>query len=156
MMLTIIDIKNPRAIEPDLSAIKVSVRFEGEVLWSPFVARPTDQYGRGAEIFKRAVAGEFGEIVPYMPPHTVLAPAPASVTRAQGKAALIRAGKWNMVLAYVASIKSPTERALAEVAMNDTTEWLRTSPFLNAAADAIGLSQAQLDDLFREAAAIAL
>ncbi len=81
---------------------------------------------------------------------------PKSVTRAQGKAALIRAGKWNMVLAYVASIKSPTERALADVALNDTTEWLRTSPFLNAAANAIGLSQEQLDDLFREAAAIAL
>ena len=83
-------------------------------------------------------------------------PGPQSVTRAQGKAALIRAGKWNMVLAYVASIKSPTERALAEVALNDTTEWLRTSPFLNAAADALGLTSAQLDDLFREAAAIAL
>lgn len=81
---------------------------------------------------------------------------PFSVTRAQGKAALIQAGLWGSVLDYVDSIDDPTERALADVALNDTTEWLRTSPFLAAAADAIGLTPAQLDDLFRDAAAIAL
>lgn len=73
---------------------------------------------------------------------------PAVVSRAQGKAALIQAGLWDQVLAYVESIADPTEKALADVALNDTTEWRRDSAFLNAAAAAIGLTPAQLDGLF--------
>lgn len=81
---------------------------------------------------------------------------PQVVTRAQGKAALIGAGLWSQVLAYVDSIADPTQKALAEVALNDTTEWRRESPFLNAAAAALGLTDQQLDDLFVTAAAIVL
>lgn len=83
-------------------------------------------------------------------------PVPQSVSRAQGKAALIQAGLWSAVVAYVDAMTDPTEKALAEVALNDTTEWLRTSPFLNAAATALGLTETQLDDLFRMAATIQL
>lgn len=81
---------------------------------------------------------------------------PQSVSRAQGKAALIMAGKWDAVLQYVAGITGPAEKALAEVALNDTMEWRRDSPFLNTAAAAVGLTSAQLDDLFVTASAIAL
>lgn len=73
---------------------------------------------------------------------------PPSITKAQGKAALIQAGLWSDVLAYVASIVDPTDRALAEVALNDTNDWRRDSPFLNESAQAMGLTQPQLDDLF--------
>lgn len=75
-------------------------------------------------------------------------PVPKSVTRAQGKAALITAGLWSGVLAFVAAIPDPTERALAEVALYDTQEWRRESPFFNAAATALGLTGEQLDGLF--------
>lgn len=92
----------------------------------------------------------------FSPPEPAPVPVPVSVTRAQGKAALIQAGLWPSVLEYVGGIADPTERALAEVALNDTSEWLRTSPFLAAVSAHIGLTSAQLDDLFREAAAIAL
>lgn len=78
------------------------------------------------------------------------------VSRAQGKAALIRSGLWQGVLDYVDSIPDATEKALAEVALNDTTHWQRTSPFLNAAAEALGLTQEQLDDLFVTASGIEL
>lgn len=83
-------------------------------------------------------------------------PVPQSVSRAQGKAALIQAGLWSAVVAYVDAMTDPTEKALAEVALNDTTEWLRTSPFLNQAAITLGLTETQLDDLFRTAATIQL
>src|SRR5690554_5684635 len=46
---------------------------------------------------------------------------PDQVTRAQGKAALIQAGLWQAVLDYVDGIADPTEKALALVALNDTT-----------------------------------
>ena len=83
-------------------------------------------------------------------------PVPESVTRAQGKAALITAGLWPGVLAFVAAIPDPIERALAEVALNDTQQWHRSSPFFNAAADALGLTGEQLDALFLAASKIEL
>lgn len=83
-------------------------------------------------------------------------PVPESVTRAQGKAALITAGLWPGVLDFVAAIPDPTERALAEVALHDTQEWRRSSPFFNAAATALGLTGEQLDNLFLAAAQIEL
>lgn len=81
---------------------------------------------------------------------------PMLVSRAQGKAALIQSGLWPQVLSYVESITDPTAKALAEVALNDTTEWRRDSPFLTEAATAIGLTQADLDQLFISAAEIQL
>jgi hypothetical protein len=81
---------------------------------------------------------------------------PTVVTRAQGKAALIQAGLWDDVLAYVDAIEDTTQQALARVALDDTTEWRRDSPFLATAAAALGLTDQQLDDLFVAAAAIVL
>ena len=83
-------------------------------------------------------------------------PVPEGVTRAQGKAALITAGLWPGVIAFVAAIPDPTERALAEVALHDTQQWHRSSPFFNAAATALGLTGEQLDNLFLAAAKIEL
>lgn len=84
------------------------------------------------------------------------ADAPKSVTRAQGKAALIQAGYWQGVLAFVASIEDETQRALAEVALHDKLEWQRSSPFLNAAAAGMGITAEQLDALFVAAREIQL
>ena len=81
---------------------------------------------------------------------------PTVVTRAQGKAALIQAGLWDDVLAYVDGITDTAQQALARVALDDTTEWRRDSPFLATAAAALGLTDQQLDDLFVAAAAIVL
>lgn len=81
---------------------------------------------------------------------------PAQVTRAQGKAALVQAGHWPAVLDYVAKISDPTDRLLAEIALNDTVYWRRESPFLKECAKAIGLSEDELDDLFTLAASIEL
>lgn len=79
---------------------------------------------------------------------------PQVVSKAQGKAVLISAGLWPAVLAYVAAIADPTDKALAEVALHDTQEWRRDSLFLNSAASALGLTNANLDQLFIDAAGI--
>lgn len=89
---------------------------------------------------------------PPPPPPTV----PEHVARAQGKAALIGAGLWAGVEAFVAAIIDPTERALAEVALHDTQQWQRNSPFLNAAKKGLGLTDEQLDELFVAASKIEL
>jgi hypothetical protein len=92
----------------------------------------------------------------YVPPPPPVPVVPRQITRAQGKAALIVRGLWAGVLAYVAAISDPTQKALAEVALNDTLTWDRSSPFLVAAAEGLGLSSAELDALFVQASEIAL
>ena len=81
---------------------------------------------------------------------------PQQVARAQGKAALIGAGMWPSVLAFVAAIEDDTQRLLAEVALHDTQHWQRNSQFLSSAKTALGLDDAQLDALFVAAAQIEL
>ena len=82
--------------------------------------------------------------------------APQSVSRAQGKLALIQAGLWPAANAFVEGITDPAQKAYAEVALNDTQEWRRDSPFLASAAAALGLSEAQLDTLFITAGGLQL
>lgn len=83
-------------------------------------------------------------------------PAPASISRAQGKTALILAGLWPSVLAAVAAIEDATQKQLAEVALHDAGTWERTSPTLNALAYGLGMDDAQLDALFTDAAGVVL
>lgn len=89
----------------------------------------------------------------YVPPASDV---PQTVSRAQGKAALIQAGKWDDVTAFIDGISDPEQKALADVALNDAQDWRRDSPFLNQAATAIGLTGTDLDALFTTAAAIVL
>lgn len=89
-------------------------------------------------------------------PEPPAAPVPDAITRAQGKAALIHADLMPAVLAFIASIADPKDRAMAEVTMNDADVWRRDNAFLNAAGSALGLTSAQIDDLFRQAATIEL
>ena len=81
---------------------------------------------------------------------------PQSVSRAQGKLALIQAGLWPAAIAFVDGITDPAQKAYAEVALNDTQEWRRDSPFLASAAAALDLSEEQLDTLFITAEGIQL
>lgn len=81
---------------------------------------------------------------------------PEQISSAQGIAALIEAGLWDDVTGFVAGIEDPTERALAEVALNRTQYWSRSSPFLNTAAAALGLPPEMLDALFVRGAEILL
>jgi len=97
--------------------------------------------------------GDHWEVEQAQPP---VMPVPQTVSRAQGKAALIQSGLWSQVLAYVDGIADPTQKALAEVALHDTLHWQRSSPFLAQAAQAMGFSDEDLDELFVTAAAIEL
>ena len=130
------------------------------------VATPADWMGRTATpppVYDRATQGAFfrdgaWEVETAQPPEPEPLPpqVPQQVTRAQGKAVLIQMGLWQQVLDFVAAIPDSTQRALAEVALHDTQNWQRSSPFLNQAADALGLTPEQMDDLFRNASQIEL
>ena len=135
--------------------------YKGYTDADPYRALPRGTPVTPPALFGTEVAqwsGTNWQVLPQRPePPPAPGPAvPESVTRAQGKAALITAGLWPGVLAFVAAIPDPTERALAEVALHDTQQWHRSSPFFNAAATALGLTGEQLDNLFLAAAKIEL
>lgn len=76
-------------------------------------------------------------------------PVPVSVSRFQARAALHNAGLLTAVEAAVAAADPFTQIAWA-----DATEFRRDSPTIAALAVALGMTGAQLDDLFRAAALI--
>lgn len=138
------------------SGIVVNIIESGADFAKQIGAIPAEAGGTHAAIGGTWDGTAFGPTVPSPAPEAEAPSVPESVTRAQGKAALIQEGLWPSVLEYISSIEDPTARALADVALNDTKDWMRTSPFLAAAAAHIGLSDAQLDNLFRTASAIQL
>lgn len=77
------------------------------------------------------------------------APIPQTVSRFQARAALLQAGKLAEAEAVVSQADVITQLAWAEA-----TEWKRSSPAINTLAEAIGLTQDDIDDLFRAAAEI--
>lgn len=85
-----------------------------------------------------------------------LNPVPQQVTRAQGKVVLIQMGLWPQVVAYVDAIQDPMQKAIAQAAAYETLHWQRSSPFLNQAADALGITPEQMDEMFRQASQIVL
>ena len=73
-------------------------------------------------------------------------PVPQSVSKYKAMKALATAG---LADAYQAWAFAPERTFLELAAVNATTNWERTDTNLIAAATALGLSSAQLDDLFR-------
>lgn len=76
-------------------------------------------------------------------------PVPDAVSRFQARAALHQAGLLEAAEAAVA-----TSDMIVRLAWQDAQEFRRDSPTVATLADALGLTPAQLDELFRQAAGI--
>lgn len=76
---------------------------------------------------------------------------PNQVTAYQAKAALYNAGHYGDVSALMSS---PEVDTLALIAWENATTFRRESPFIAAIAPALGLSDSDIDDLFRAAVEI--
>jgi hypothetical protein len=79
---------------------------------------------------------------PYVPPPT---PIPSTVTRFQALATLAAGGWLDTVHVYIDALPRNNVQRLA---FENATDWERTSPTVNAIAAMLGLSDAQVDDLF--------
>ncbi len=89
---------------------------------------------------------ENGQLVPPVEP----APEPVipqSVTRRQGRLALLEVGKLDQVEAAIAAIDDPVERRAAEIEYEADT-WERSNSFLQAMWAQLGGTEAELDALF--------
>ncbi|WP_338881583.1 hypothetical protein WHX56_14235 [Achromobacter veterisilvae] len=92
-----------------------------------------------------------GELLPPDPIEEPAGPAPKVVTAAQGGIALIRAGKMEAVLAAANAPDTPPE---VKWAFEKATEWNRDSAAFNYLADKAGITEAERDEFFAEAAGI--
>jgi len=82
---------------------------------------------------------------------------PAEISRAQGRAVLGLRGLSSQVEEYFSKITDPQEAMYADLAWNHTSTWRRhESPFLTAAAAALGLTDQDLDEMFIAAAQIVI
>ena len=79
---------------------------------------------------------------PYVPPPPSI---PQSVTRFQALAILAAGGYLDTVRTYIATLDQNNVQRLA---WENAADWERSSPTLNALATMLGLSNAQVDDLF--------
>lgn len=99
------------------------------------------------EVTERDMTAEEIAAIPQPPP----APKPQTVTRFQARAALMQAGLLDDVEALMANPATP---AIQRLAWADAQEFRRSSPTVAAMAAALGLSSAQVDALFEQAAGI--
>lgn len=90
------------------------------------------------------------EILPYVAPP---AGVPAAVTMRQARLALLGAGLLPTVQAAIASLPSPQKEA-AEIEFEYAQEVQRNHGLVPAMAQALGMTEAQIDDLFIAAAAL--
>jgi hypothetical protein len=67
-MLTVQYAKNPVYLNEEKTFINLIVKFEEFAEEMPFGASSNDPEPHGVDLYNRAVAGEFGEVAPYVPP----------------------------------------------------------------------------------------
>lgn len=123
----------------------ISVEWNGKKLSVPNA--PDNRHFK--ELKELEAAGEI-TIAPYVPPteQELLEEwrATTSVSKFQAKAALAQAGLLDQVKQAVANADTITQ-----LAWEDATEFNRNSPTIAALSQALGLTDEQVDELFRQA-----
>lgn len=78
---------------------------------------------------------------------------PTQITRRQGRLALLYAGHLASVEAAIAAISDPVEHMAAQIEYEAET-WERANPWIERTGAAIGLTHAQIDEMFIAAASL--
>lgn len=123
--------------------------------WIPFTASPDDVELHGREIYQSIIDQQL-EILPYVAPvideEATLAywRNTTEVSRFQAYAALFQAGYYDDINAYMDSTADPVQK----MAWNTAQVFKRLSPTVLTLQPLLGLSDTELDDLFRFALTI--
>lgn len=88
-----------------------------------------------------------------IPADPIAAEVPESVDMAQARLALLMAGLLDAVNAAIAALPSP-EREAAEIEWEFRSTVRRDSPLVQSLLPVLGMSDEQVDELFRQAAAL--
>ena len=115
--------------------------------WIPFTASPTDSEELGRNLHASALAGDFGEIAPYVEPEPLPPVIPSIVSMRQARLALLSAGLLSQINSAIDSLPSPDKEA-AQIEWEYSQEVNRNKAFVQTLAAALGLTDEQLDNLF--------
>lgn len=109
-------------------------------------AVPEGQY---ASEWAYEIVGDYAVGTPILVPLPEPEPyVPQTVSRAQAMYVMTAQGIWDQAVAFVEAIEDPLEKSLAKIALYETQEYSRDSPFLTLASSALGLTEEDLDNLF--------
>ena len=89
-----------------------------------------------------------GELVPPAEPEPEPEPIPSSMTRRQGRLALLNVGKLDDAEAAIDAIEDAIERRAAQIEYEADT-WERSNTFLQQLWSQLGGTEQELDDLFK-------
>lgn len=109
-----------------------------------------DTYGIKEDV-REALARGSVVVTPYVAPPPQPTPVPPEVSRFQARAALLQAGLLDDIEAYMAD---PATDPFVKLAWQDAQVFKRNSPTVLSLQPLLGLTDGQLDDLFRFAATI--
>lgn len=146
MMAVITEIRNPVFNADGSIECEVQHSVYG---WMPFTARADDVEAHGREVYERALAMI---PAPYEAQPTAPPAVPQVVTRRQARQALLLAGRLQDVQPAIDAIADPLQRGMVQIEWDDSQEFHRTRPTLVSLATAIGMTDADLDALFVQAA----
>lgn len=113
--------------------------------WIPFTADAGDVEQLGKDIHAAALAGQFGAVAAYVAPPPLPPQVPVAVSRFQAKVAL---DAWQLLDDVEVMMADPATPLVTRLAWADAQEFRRDSPIVLAMAQALGLTPAQLDELF--------
>ena len=148
------NVKTPQWSNAERTLLDVTLETDvfGEI---PFSASPDDVEAHGREIFADAIAGKFGAIAEYIVSPSSPRIVPQSVTRYQGRAALLQMGLLDDIDAHYAALPTDTDdevlnlhNRMAKERWAGMLNFERDSEELVELASAFGMSATQVDDLF--------
>jgi len=118
----------------------------------------TDESNTVVQVFDEDSISRMSMIASALPEGTVIdayvappPPIPSSVTRFQALATLSAGGYLDTVHAYIDTLPRSN---ITRLAFENATDWERASPTVNALATMLGLTDAQIDELFIAAAEV--
>ena len=144
-MSTTINIRNPRFLADGRIDCEIEHPSFG---WVPFTASATDSTEHGRAIHAAAIAMVPAPYVAQPPAEPVV---PQVVTRRQARQALLLSGRLQDVQPAIDAIADPVQRGMVQIEWDDAQEFRRDWPSLNLLASAIGMTSADLDELFVQA-----
>lgn len=100
--------------------------------------------------------GKVWTVLPERPPAPEPEPVPASCTPAQGLVALfaVKQITEDQLLAAIGQIADPVQQYTARIGLQRATTWERGSPTMQAMAALLGLTEQDLDDLYKLAVTV--
>lgn len=125
----------------------------GEELRIEQVAIRTDAGEQTAIDAGQPIPSGWFEFDPETSPIIAQGAAPSVVTRRQGRLALLQAGKLSAVESAISAIADPVQQMAAQIEYENAT-WERGNPWIEQLGAQIGLTSADIDQLFVTAATL--